>query len=209
MSSILELIGGTRGIKLIAGSAAIVCGLGWSSQSVFAQERDRRSYDRDRDRAAFTRLDPGITIPVRVTESIDARRSDYRVFSGVVDRDVRGDDGRLAVPRGATVEMIARETRPGELVLDLESISVNGQRYAVKADSQEAIGTSGRRDVVGSIIGAIRGGRWRGDTVAVPRDSVVPFRLERPLDVGVPDLGVNRNGVHYHDYYGRGGRGGV
>jgi hypothetical protein len=28
---------------------------------------------------------------------------------------------------------------------------------------------------------------------------VVIFRLERPLDVGVPDRGVDRNGWHYHD----------
>jgi len=104
--------------------------------------------------------------------------------------------------------VIARDARPGELVIDLESISVDRQRFAVKANSQDVVGTSGRHDIVGSIIGAIRGGRARGETVRVPRDSVISFRLERPLDIGVPDRGVNRNGIHYHDYDGRGGRGG-
>jgi hypothetical protein len=31
---------------------------------------------------------------------------------------------------------------------------------------------------------------------------VVTFRLERPLDMGVADRGLTRDGRHYHDYYG-------
>ena len=208
MSSILQLIGVPRRVTRTVAVIAIMLGLGLSSRNVSAQDsRDRGDY-RDRNGVTLTRLDRGMTIPVRVTESIDARETDQRVFSGVIDHDVRGDDGRLAIPRGSTVELIARDARPGELVIDLESISVDGQRFAVKANSQDVVGTSGRHDIVGSIIGAIRGGRARGETVRVPRDSVISFRLERPLDIGVADRGVNRNGIHYHDYDGRGGRGG-
>ena len=38
----------------------------------------------------------------------------------------------------------------------------------------------------------------RGRSVHIPRDSVVSFRLERRLDVGVPDRGYDRGGFHYH-----------
>ncbi|HEY2431033.1 MAG TPA: hypothetical protein VGI12_00060 [Vicinamibacterales bacterium] len=156
---------------------------------------------------AITRLDPGMTLPVRLTESVAATREDYRVFTAVVDRDVPGDNGRLALPRGSQVELIVRNSRPGEMLLDLESVSVNGQRYAVRTDPQRVVGTAGGRDFIGSIIGTIRGGSARGESVRVPRGTVMQFRLEQPLDVGVADRGVDRNGHHYHDYYGR-GRGG-
>jgi hypothetical protein len=168
-------------------------------------ERDRNG---DRDRGVI-RIEPGVTIPIRTNEAIDVRRTDeYRVFTGVVVRDVRGADGRLAIPRGSTAELMVKASRPGEAVLDIESITLNGQRYAVRTDSQ-AVGTAGppRPDIIGSIVGAIAGGEARGREVRVPSGTPVNFRLERPLDVGVADAGVNRDGHHYHDYYGR-GRGG-
>jgi hypothetical protein len=91
-------------------------------------------------------------------------------------------------------------SRDNDLILDLESVSVNGNRYAIKTDPnrQEA-----KRDdsLVGSIVGAIRGGEARGRTVRIPRDSVLSFRLDRPLDMGVADRGRDREGRHYHDYY--------
>jgi hypothetical protein len=209
MSSILELIGASSSIgRSLGGILVVVLTLAVPSHVASAQDRDRQRDDRDRDAVASTRLDPGMTIPVRATETIDARRTDYRVFNGVIDRDLRGDNGRVAIPRGSTVELMVRSSRPDEMVLDLESVSVNGRRYAVRTDPQQVVGTAGGHDIIGSIVGAIKGGRARGESVRVPGGSVINFRLERPLDVGVADLGVNRNGHHYHDYYGRGGRGG-
>ena len=86
----------------------------------------------------------------------------------------------------------------------MESVTVNGQRYAVQTDPNQVVGTAGSDSIIGSIIGGIRGGRVRGRDVRIPRDQVMTFRLERPLDVGVDDRGVTRDGYHYHDYYGRG-----
>jgi hypothetical protein len=37
--------------------------------------------------------------------------------------------------------------------------------------------------------------------VRIPRDTPLSFRLDRPLDIGVADRGVTREGRHYHDYY--------
>lgn len=189
---------GVRGI-------AVVLALGLSSMGVSAQGNRDTQANRDRNRN-ITRLDPGMTITVRANEAIDAARTDYRVYTGIVEQDVRGDNGLLAIPRGSTAELIVRNYQAGELVLDLESVSVNGQRYAVKTDPKQ-IATNGRADIVGAIIGAIQGGDIRGRAVRIPRGTVMGFRLERPLDMGVADRGVTRDGNHYHDYYGR-GRGG-
>jgi hypothetical protein len=153
----------------------------------------------DQNRNIFTRLEPGMTISVRTSDAIDTSRTDYRVYTGIVDQDVRGDNGRLAIPRGSTAELIVRTGRDGDLVLDLESVSVRGERYALQVDPKHIDSNEG---LVGAIVGAIKGGEARGRFVRIPRDTVLDFRLERPLNVGVPDRGVNRDGNHYHDYYG-------
>lgn len=64
-----------------------------------------------REHQRYTRLLPGTTITVRPNESIDAERKDNRIYTGVVDQDVRGDNGQVAVPRGSTVELIVRVER--------------------------------------------------------------------------------------------------
>jgi len=137
---------------------------------------------------------------VRTNDTINVERRDNRVYTGTVDQDVRGDNGHLAIPRGSTVEMIVRVAPDNDLILDLESVMVNGQRYAIRADANR-IESQRDNSIVGNIIGAISGGQVRGRAVRVPRGSIVTFRLERPLDVGVPDRGVMRDGGHYHDYY--------
>ena len=189
----------------VAGSvlAMVLC----VSTLATAQDRDRdRNQDRDRDRDRhddrMTTLSRGTVIPVRTREAIDVERRDNRVFSGVVDQDVRGNDGRLAIPRGSNVELIVRIQADNDLIIDLESVMVNGQRYAIRTDANRV---QSQRDnsLVGGIVGAITGGEARGRAVRVPRDTVVTFRLDRPLDMGVADAGVERDGHHYHDYYDR------
>src|SRR6266446_4753927 len=89
-----------------------------------------RDYDRDR----FTRIEPGTLLAVRTNETIDVERRDNRVYTGIVDQDVRGDNGRLAIPRGATVELIVRVAPDNGLVIDVESVVVNGERYAIRVE---------------------------------------------------------------------------
>jgi hypothetical protein len=154
----------------------------------------------DQNRNVFTRLERGMTLRVRTNSGIDTAQTDYRVYTANVDEDVRGDNGRVAIPRGSTAELIVRTDRGGDLVLDLESVSVNGERYAVQADPKQ-IDTAD--SLVGAIVGAIKGGDVRGRAVRIPRDTVMDFRLNRPLNIGVADFGVTRDGNHYHDYYRR------
>jgi len=150
----------------------------------------------------YTQLQPGTVIPLRMTEAIDVERSDNRVYHGIADQDVRGDNGRIAIPRGAEAELIVRVARDNDLILDFESVVVNGQRYAIRAEPNRV---ESQRDygIVGAIVGAVNGGQVRGRAVRIPRDSIVTFRLERPLEMGVADRGVTRNGYHYHDWYNR------
>ncbi len=178
-------------------------------------------------------VDSGVTLVVRTNETIKAKKNDGRVYSGIVDQNVQDQNGNLAIPRGSEAELMVRRTGDKELLLDLESLTVNGRRYAVVANPTD-IG-SGRRDgvggnrrtgkfvgggaVLGTIIGAIAGGGkgaaigaasgaavgagtqtlTRGESVRVPAESILTFRLERPLQVGIVDDGYSRGKHHYHN----------
>lgn len=139
---------------------------------------------------------------MRTNEAIDSARTDYRVYTGIVDENVRGDDGRVAIPQGSRVELIVRRNQNNELSLDLESVLINGRRYAIRTDPNRVVGTSGTDSLIGMIVGAISGGQI-DQNVRIPRDSVLNFQLQRTLDVDVEDLGVDRDGYHYHDWYER------
>jgi hypothetical protein len=193
-------IAGFHSITKVLSASCVAAAL-CLSPALFAQDHDR-DRDWDRDRNLFTRLEPGTVIAVRTEDPIDVERTDNRVFSGTVDQDVRGENGRLAIPRGSHVELIVRVARDNDLMLDLESVTVNGQRYGIKTDPNRI--ESQRDDsVIGNILGAINGGEVRGRAVRLPRGSMVTFRLDQPLVMGVADRGVDRGGYHYHDYYNR------
>jgi hypothetical protein len=168
-----------------------------------AQDRDG---DRDRERGQnygrVSRIERGTAIPIRVEESIDVERRDNRVYPGIVDQDVRGENGRIAILRGSRVELVVRVSPDNDLILDLDSVVVRGERYAIKTDANRV---ESRRDdsLVGAIAGAISGQQPRGRAVRVARGTVLTFRVERPLDMGVPDRGEDRDGRHYHDGDGR------
>jgi hypothetical protein len=179
------------------GAVVLALALGGSVTAV-AQDRDR-GYDRG-DRDFFTRLDPGTTISVRTNEYIDSSRADYRIYTATVDEDVRTDSGRLVIPRGSNVELIVRTARDNDLVLDLESVSIGDHRYALRTDRTRV--DAGVNNLIGDIVGAISG--ERGRYVRLEQGTRLTFRLTQPLDVDVADLGVMRDGHHYHDWYRHG-----
>jgi len=136
----------------------------------------------DRDRS--TRIEPGTMLAVRTSESIDVDRRDDRVFRGVVDQDIRGENGRLAIPRGSPVELIVRVAPDNDLVIDVDSVLVNGQRYGMRADPNRV---ESQRDLVGSIVGAVTGNEVRGRAVHIHSDTVLNFRIDRPMEMEAVD----------------------
>lgn len=182
----------------------------------------------------FTRIEPGTVVPVRTNQYISSERADGRIFTGTVSQDVMGSNGQLAIPQGSDVELIVRNAPDGDLVLDLESVMINGRRYAldasanrIDANRREGVGDNGRTGefvgggaLLGGIIGAIAGGgkgaaigagvgaaagasdemATRGREVRVPAESLLTFRLNQPLTMGVPDDGQIEGNYHYHGY---------
>jgi hypothetical protein len=183
--------------KLIRSTLLLAVGM---ASLVSGQDRDRERY-RDQDRDRLTRIEPGTTIAVRTNQFISSDHRDNRVYYGTVTQDVRGGNGRLAIPRGSQVEMIVRTARDNDLVLDLESVTIAGLRYGIQTDANRV--ESERRDdsLVGAIVGALNGQQVNGQRVRIRQGTVLTFRIQRPLVVGVSDRGDSRGGGHYHDDY--------
>jgi hypothetical protein len=181
------------------------------------------------------RIDPGTVMTVRTNEPISEARADGRIFTGTVDQDVMGSRGEVAIPRGSNVELIVRVARDNDLILDLDSVTVDRRRYAISTDAnriesndRDTVGANSRTGkfvgggaILGAILGAAVGGGkgaaigaaagagagataqivTSGREVHVPPESLVTFRLDRPLVVGVRDGGYDRDGHHYHRDY--------
>lgn len=216
------------------GDVSCIEGQTWGRQEdgVWVDRGCRAEFVREVPRMA--RIEPGTLIPVRTNDRITSDRADGRIFTGSVDQDVMGSDGRLAIPRGSNVELIVRVARDQDLILDLESVTVEGQRYAVDAGADHVEATSdkdtvgankrtgkfvGGGAILGAIVGAAAGGgkgaaigagvgaaagagteiATSGREVRIPSESIVTFRIDRPLVVGVPDRGDEHEGYHYHD----------
>jgi len=124
---------------------------------------------------ALSRIDTGTSIEVRTTEAIDTQTMDGRVFTGTIETDVRDTQGRLAIPAGSTAELVVRRGPDKELVLDLDSVTVNNRRYGVDATrarlnggidiknsgigaNKETARNVGGGAVLGAILGAVIGG---------------------------------------------------
>jgi hypothetical protein len=84
----------------------------------------------------------GTSLQVRTTEPIDTQSMDGRIFTGTLENDVRDTQGRMAIPSGATAELVVRRDADNDLVLDLDSVTVNGRRYGVDATRNRVVVTA-------------------------------------------------------------------
>ena len=123
-------------------------------------------------------LPAGALIPVRSEETIDAAvATGGQTYAAEVTRDVRDADGAVVIPRGSNAQIIIRSAARGgrikgasDLVLDLDSVSVEGRLYTLDTQDmirkgRDGIGKNRRTGyftgggaAVGAIIGAISGG---------------------------------------------------
>jgi len=76
-------------------------------------------------------IDALTTMIVRVPDAIRTDESDGRVFRSFVAQDVRNRRRALIIPRTSEVELIVRRMPDNEMVLDLDSVTVNGERFAL------------------------------------------------------------------------------
>lgn len=164
--------------------------------------------------AGWTRasaIPAGAELVVRTIDPIEVRRPDpHRQYLATVENDVRDDNGRVVIPRGAEAHLIVHSVGGGEIAVDLRSVSVNGRRLIL--NSQNVVGPyprNGKRTAIlggggallGTVLGAIAGGGkgaaigalagggtgigtavlTRGQALNIPSETILRFRLNRPV----------------------------
>jgi hypothetical protein len=105
--------------------------------------------------------------------------------------------GAVAIPRGSSAELIVTGASRQFVSIDPESVTVNGQRYAVAVNPDQVRNNEGDMWRDGRNARYMDGGNGR----RFPRSTVLNFRLEQPLRTGIADNGYDRNGNHYHRQY--------
>ena len=168
-------------------------------------------------------LPVGSEISVRTNETIDSgTAAEGQTFDAEVTRDVKDANGDVVIPRGSSARLVIKSASKGgrfrgasDLVLDLQSVTINGKQYAIDVSDISQKGKSGvganKRTaeyagggaLLGAIIGAIAGGGkgaaigagagagagvltqvlTKGGAIKVPVESVLTFRLDKPLKV--------------------------
>lgn len=162
----------------------------------------------------------GTQISVRTDEKIDSRSAvEGATYPATIVQDVIDPSGNIVIPRGSPAQLVIRGVNRGgtlgssNLLLDLDSIQVNGRNYRVLTREVETSGQNGiganRRTAemvgggaaLGTLLGAIAGGGTgaaigavagaaggagaevltKGRDIRVPAETVLNFRLDRPL----------------------------
>jgi hypothetical protein len=126
----------------------------------------------------FYELPSGSEVSVRTNETIDSgTAAEGQSFDAQVTEDVSGARGEVVIPRGSSASIVIKSASKGgrfrgasDLVLDLQSVTVGGARYAVEAADVRQTGKAGvganKRTAtytgggaaIGAIIGAVAGG---------------------------------------------------
>jgi hypothetical protein len=120
----------------------------------------------------------GTHLPVRTEDTIDSSTAvEGQTYAGEVTEAVLDAAGDVVIPRGSNAQIVIRSASKGgrfrgtsDLVLDLQTISVEGQQYNisttdVKETGKQGFGANKRTAIytgggaaLGTIIGAIAGG---------------------------------------------------
>jgi hypothetical protein len=126
----------------------------------------------------FRTIPAGSTLEVRNNSTIDSETAQVgQTYSGVIERAVMDNKGRVAIPRGANATLVVRSASGqgklqgrSDLAVDVASVEVSGHHYRLETSDfveqgKEGVGANKRTGVfagggaaLGGIIGAIAGG---------------------------------------------------
>ena len=136
-----------------------------------------RRPDRTAIQTTTFQIPAGTEVSVRNDETIDSSKAaEGQTYAAEVTDDVRDANGAVVIPRGANAQLVIKSVSSGgrihgasDLLVDLQSVSVDGQQYAVSAtdfkkEGSDGVGANKRTaeyvgggGALGAVIGAIAG----------------------------------------------------
>jgi hypothetical protein len=149
------------------------------------------SADRENPRAVNARrleAPAGTELVVRTVETIDSRHVGAdQSFAAIVEHQISDASGRVIIPARSSAQLVIRHLWSGdtagspEMVLDVQSITVDGRRYTVAG----AVVSRRQGAAIGLLIGAADGAATQmltnGRDVKVPAETVLRFLLDKPV----------------------------
>jgi hypothetical protein len=122
---------------------------------------------------ASTTLPSGTEISVRTNEVIESKNASVgQRFSAQIAADILDNNGAVRIPKGSDAQLVIRTNGDSDsnLILDIDTVSISGTRYAVSTGDLtekggEGLGANKKTGVmvgggaaVGTLIGALIGG---------------------------------------------------
>lgn len=177
-ASEIELAGDDKTTHTIPMSQVQSVSYGDSQTQADGSDHDNHQHPQDSSITTKTYQVPaGAKISVRTEETIDSARAvEGQVYPAEVTADVLDAAGDVVIPRGSNAQIVIKSSSKGghirgasDLVMDLASVSVNGQMYQLQTRDVAERGHNGvganKRTAefvgggaaVGAIIGAIAG----------------------------------------------------
>ena len=121
----------------------------------------------------YATLPVNTQISVRTSEGIHTSGGAIgKTYAASIDQDVADANGNVVIPRGSPAVLVVRDMGNNQIVLDLQSVAVNNQRYALNTqditqtgNARRGLGANQRTGtyvgggaVLGTLLGAIAGG---------------------------------------------------
>src|SRR5207253_1173025 len=155
---------------------------GYDDGGVWVSNGCRADFEVDGTQRSYTgrtaTIPAGTQVSIRADEAIDSKTAySGQRYAADVSADVTDASGNVIIPRGSQAELIIRNAKDPNnpnatnqnLALDLDSVTVNGQRYVVSTKDVTSTGSGigankktgeyvGGGALLGAIIGAVAGG---------------------------------------------------
>src|SRR6266851_6581516 len=134
-------------------------------------------------------------VSVRTEDTINSATAvEGQTYPAEVSDDVLDANGDVVIPHGSNAQIVIRSASKGgrfhgtsDLVLDLDSVSIEGRSYRLSTRDLEERGKSGMGAAIGAGSGAGAGALTqaitKGGSIKVPAESLLTFQLDRPLHV--------------------------
>jgi len=164
------------------GAAALCISVAVFVSMARAQDPERDSQDIKQGR--ITTIDAGTPILVRIQEPIDVETRTEMVYQGMVIQDVRDAKGHIAIPGGSPVSLKVRVGADNELTLDIETITVNSERFGIRSEADQVEAQRGD-GLLATVIDPAPDVQVHGRAVRVPSGAELTFRIEHAMIVGI------------------------
>ncbi len=146
---------------------------GGYSQQAMAQPYPQPPAQGVPPRNTYATLPANTQIVVRTADAIHTGGdSNGKTYAASINQDVTDANGNVVIPQGTPATLVVRDAGNHQIVLDLQTVNVNGQRYALNTQDVTQTGNANRGlganrrtgeyvgggAVLGTLLGAIAGG---------------------------------------------------